>query len=358
VTTLSPHTTLSRPFAVAGRELFVSASAGVAHARPAYATSADVLRDADIAMYRSKTSGTGRHAVFDVAMHDHAVARLELETELRRALSRGEVRPAFQPVVRLSDGEVVGFEALARWHHPTRGLLDPEIFVPLAEESALIVAVDRVVASAACLAMARWREAGRPWTLSINVSAHHFAIGDVAATTEAVLAASGLEPAALRLEITESVLMAHSQQAMRALERLRHRGTLVQVDDFGTGFSSLAYLQRLPIDALKLDRSFVAALSMPVGDEAAGAPGERARDREIVSAVVQLARNLRIDVIAEGIEHEGQADFLASVGCGYGQGYGYAPPLAEDDVLAWADARATAPAAWADDARTARTPIP
>jgi sensor c-di-GMP phosphodiesterase-like protein len=145
---------------------------------------------------------------------------------------------------------------------------------------------------------------------------------------------------------------------MRALERLRHRGTLVQVDDFGTGFSSLAYLQRLPIDALKLDRSFVAALSMPVGDEGAGAPGERARDREIVSAVVQLARNLRIDVIAEGIEYEGQADFLASVGCGYGQGYGYAPPLAEEDVLAWADARATAPAAWADDARTATTPIP
>jgi diguanylate cyclase (GGDEF)-like protein/PAS domain S-box-containing protein len=331
--------TVARPFAVAGRELYASVSVGVAHARPTYATSADVLRDADIAMYRSKSSGTGRHAVFDVAMHDQAVARLELETQLRQALTRGEVRAAFQPVVRLADGVVVGFEALARWDHPTRGELPPEEFVPLAEESTLIVALDRAVASAAAAAMARWRAAGRHWTLSVNVSAHHFTIGDVAETTEAVLAASGLDPAALRLEITESALMAHPDQASRALDRLRRKGTLVQVDDFGTGYSSLAYLQQLPIDALKLDRSFVTALSAPAeGSRRGGAAGAR----EIVAAVVNLARNLRIDVVAEGIEDAEQASFLAQLGCGYGQGFRYAPPLAEADVLGWADARASA----------------
>lgn len=324
---------VARPFALAGRELFVAVSVGVAHASPGYAHAADVLRDADIAMYRSKESGTGRHAVFDVAMHDQAVARLELDTELRQSLSRGEVRPAFQPVVRLADGAVVGFEALARWHHPTRGVLGPEVFVPLAEESALIVAVDRAIATAACAAMARWRAAGRRWTLSVNVSAHHFTVADVAASTEAALAASGLDPAALRLEITESALMAHPDLASRVLERLRRRGTLVQVDDFGTGYSSLAYLQRLPIDALKLDRSFVAALSEPAA--AAGA-------REIVAAVVQMARNLRMDVVAEGIDDEAQARFLGELGCAFGQGYRYAPPLEEDEVVAWVDARSVA----------------
>ena len=326
----------ARPFEVAGRELFASVSVGVAHARPSYATSADVLRDADIAMYRSKTSGTGRHAVFDVAMHDQAVARLELETELRQGLARGEIAAAFQPVVRIEDGAVVGFEALARWHHPERGALPPEAFVPLAEESALIVALDRAVAMAAAAAMARWRAAGRPWTLSINLSAHHFTIGDAATTTEAVLAETGLDPSALRLEITESALMAHPDQASRALERLRRRGTLVQVDDFGTGYSSLAYLQRLPIDALKLDRSFVAAVAAP--EEASDRPGA-GRAREIVAAVVHLARSLHIDVVAEGIEDTVQAEFLAELGCAYGQGYLYAPPLSEDAVEAWVDAR-------------------
>ena len=331
---------VARPFEVAGRELFASVSVGVAHARPTYATSADVLRDADIAMYRSKTSGTGRHAVFDVAMHDQAVARLELETELRQGLVRGEVRAAFQPVVRLADGAVVGFEALARWHHPVRGTLAPEEFVPLAEESALIVALDRAVAMAAATAMARWRAEGRSWTLSVNVSAHHFTIGDVAATTEAVLAASGLDPAALRLEITESALMAHPERASRALAKLRRRGTLVQVDDFGTGYSSLAYLQQLPVDALKLDRSFVAALSAPA--RAPDGHGGAAGAREIVAAVVHMARSLRIDVVAEGIEDGAQAGFLARLGCGYGQGFRYAPPLAEEAVVAWADARPAA----------------
>jgi diguanylate cyclase (GGDEF)-like protein/PAS domain S-box-containing protein len=324
---------VARPFPVAGRELFTSVSVGVALARPAYVTSADVLRDADIAMYRAKTAGKGRHAVFDVAMHDEAVARLELETELHQAVARDELQVAYQPVVRLSDGEVVGFEALVRWHHPTRGTLAPDRFVPVAEESGLIVAIDALVMTRACRAMARWRLEGRPWTVSVNVSAHHFTAGDVAKSTDAALQASGLDPAALRLEITESAFMAYPRLAGAALERLRERGTLVQVDDFGTGYSSLAYLQRLPIDALKLDRSFVAALR---ADDEGGGTGAR----EIVTAVVHLAHNLRIDVVAEGIEDERQAAFLETIGCGLGQGYLYARPMSEDEVPGWADRRA------------------
>jgi diguanylate cyclase len=182
---------------------------------------------------------------------------------------------AYLPVVRLADRAVVGFEALARWRHPVHGSVPPDVFVPLAEESGLIVAIDRHVARLACLAMAGWRANGNDWSLSVNVSSHHFSIGDVVAAIETALAESGLDATALRLEITERVLMAHPERAWEALTRLRTRGTQVQVDDFGTGYSSLAYLLRLPIDALKLDRSFVAGL-----DDGA---------RAIVEAVAQLA---------------------------------------------------------------------
>jgi EAL domain-containing protein (putative c-di-GMP-specific phosphodiesterase class I) len=260
--------------------------------------------------------------VFDVSMRNEAVARLELETELRRAVATGSIEVAYLPVVRLEDRAVVGFEALARWQHPTHGPVPPDVFVPLAEETGLIVAIDRHVARVACLAMAGWRAAGHAWTLSVNVSSPHFSIGDVVAAIEGSLAESGLDPNALRLEITERVLMAHPERAWEALTRLRTRGTLVQVDDFGTGYSSLAYLLRLPIDALKLDRSFVAGV-----DDGA---------RAVVTAVTQLARHLEIDVLAEGIESEAQAAWLGQLGCRFGQGFLYASPLAEDEVLAWA----------------------
>jgi diguanylate cyclase (GGDEF)-like protein/PAS domain S-box-containing protein len=316
---------VAQPFAVAGRELFTGASVGIARGGAGYVAPGDVLRDADIAMYRAKQGGAGRHAVFDVSMRNEAVARLELETELRRAVAAGAIEVAYLPVMRLADEAVVGFEALARWRHPEHGAVPPDVFVPLAEETGLIVAIDRHVAGLACRAMAGWRAAGHDWTVSVNVSSHHFTVGDVVAATEAALSESGLAADALRLEITESVLMAHPDRASEALARLRAHGTLVQVDDFGTGYSSLAYLQRLPIDALKLDRSFVAGLD----------DGSRA----IVAAVGQLARHLRIDVMAEGIESQEQAEWLAGLGCRFGQGYLYTAPLAEGEVLAWAATR-------------------
>jgi diguanylate cyclase (GGDEF)-like protein/PAS domain S-box-containing protein len=319
---------MAQPFAVAGRELFTGASVGIARGGHGYVAPSDVLRDADIAMYRAKQAGAGRYTVFDVSMRNEAVARLELETELRRAVAAGSIEAAYLPVVRLADQAIVGFEALARWRHPVHGAVPPDVFVPLAEETGLIVAIDRQVARLACRAMAAWRAAGHDWTVSVNVSSHHFTIGDVVAATEDALGESGLPAHALRLEITESVLMAHPERASEALARLRAQGTLVQVDDFGTGYSSLSYLQRLPIDALKLDRSFVA--------------GSDAGARAIVAAVGQMAHHLGIDVMAEGITSQEQADWLAGLGCRFGQGYLYTRPLAEAEVLAWAATRGAA----------------
>lgn len=313
---------LSRPFAVAGRQLVTSASLGVAKGRDGYATPSDVLRDADVAMYHAKSGGQGRMAVFDVGMRAAAAARLELEADLRHALEADELEVVYQPVVRLDDGAVAGFEALARWRHPRLGPVPPDTFVPLAEATGLIVAIDRLVARRACRAMAAWRSAGHDWTLSVNVSSHHFTVGDVVGAVDAALRESGLTPGALRLELTESVLLAHPDRARDALDRLRVHGTLVQVDDFGTGYSSLAALQRLPIDALKLDRSFVAGL----GNGA----------RPLVAATAQVARLLDLEVVAEGIETKAQAEALLELGCRYGQGYLFARPLAEGEVAEWA----------------------
>lgn len=325
---------LAQPFQVAGRDLYTSASIGIARGRAGYTEPGEVLRDADTAMYRAKAAGVGRIAVFDAAMRVDAVARLELETELRRAVAAGDIEVAYQPIVRLADGEVVGFEALARWRHPTLGPIDPSVFVPLAEGAGLIAAIDRWVIDRACRAMAAWRGPERDWTLSVNVSAQHFTIGDVAAETEAALEASGLDPAALRLEITERALMAHPDLARAALTRLRALGTRVQVDDFGTGYSSLIELQRLSVDALKLDRSFVSGM---------GADG-----MPVVAAVTQLARHMGIDVVAEGVERTDQVGSLTELGCRYGQGFLFAPALAEDEVVAWAATRATVPSVGGD----------
>ncbi|MDA0699802.1 MAG: EAL domain-containing protein [bacterium] len=321
-TTFRVREALARPFGVAGRSLRTSASVGIAPGNAGYAVPSDVLRDADVAMYRAKSAGSDRHVVFDAGMRSEAVARLELEADLRQAIADGALDVAYLPVVRLAERALVGFEALARWRHPVHGPVSPDVFVPLAEASGSIVAIDRFVALRACRAMAAWRSVGHDWTLSINVSSHSFTVGDVVDATEAALAESGLDPTRLRLEVTERVLLAHPDRASEMLTRLRACGTLVQVDDFGTGYSSLAHLQRLPIDALKLDRAFVAG-----DDEGAIA---------IAAAVTQLARKLSIDVLAEGIETTAQADRLRELGCIYGQGYLYAVPLAEGAVLEWA----------------------
>ncbi|MCL4821926.1 MAG: EAL domain-containing protein [Vicinamibacteria bacterium] len=313
------------PFHPGGHEVYATASLGLVLTGGAYERAGELLRDADIAMYRAKRSGRGRTEIFDTSMHAAAAARHRLENDLRRAVERGELRLAFQPIVRLADGTVASLEALVRWQHPVRGLLMPPEFIPVAEEMGAIVPVGEWVLQEACRCLRAWRDAvpeAADVSVSVNLSARQFAQGDVLALTDEALAHSGLPAAALRLELTESVVMEDAKQATRKLHQLRELGVGLDIDDFGTGYSSLSYLRRFPIDALKIDRSFVDGL------------GQDEEDLAIVRTIVTLAGNLGVDTIAEGIEGEPQLAQLRSLGCPLGQGFHFARPLWPDDVPA------------------------
>lgn len=311
---------LRSPFSLNGREWFVSASMGIALAEPGRATPDELLREAEIAMVRAKGDATQRHHTFEPSMSDQTMERVDLENDLRLALERAELRVHYQPIVNLDSEVVVGFEALVRWQHPTRGLVPPMAFIPMAEETGLIVPVGRWVLETACRQAARWRRS-RPATpgapapfVSVNLSARQFAAADLVEDVATILAETGLEPGALELEITESVVMDQSETGIRVLRELRERGVRLVLDDFGTGYSSLAYLKHLPLDTIKIDRSFVAGL-----DEVA--------DRSIVDAVIALAHGMGIGVVAEGIESQRQAERLRELGCVLGQGYLYSRPV-------------------------------
>ncbi len=310
---------LRAPFPVNGRDWFVSASMGIALAQPGRASPEELLREAEIAMVRAKAHTTQRHALFEPSMSAQSLERVELESDLRQALERDELRVHYQPIVRLGTTEIVGFEALVRWQHPTRGLVAPLAFIPLAEETGLIVPVGKWVLATACRQAASWHLArtdpdATPLFVSVNLSAREFAQADLVEDVAAILAETGLEASALELEITESVLMDKSETGIRTLRRLRALGVRLVLDDFGTGYSSLSYLKHLPLDTIKIDRSFVAAI-------------EEAADRSIVEAVVALAHGLGIGVVAEGIETERQADLLLELGCDLGQGYLFSRPV-------------------------------
>jgi diguanylate cyclase (GGDEF)-like protein/PAS domain S-box-containing protein len=317
---------LSLPFALAGQDVYTSASIGIALGGPGYHRPDDVLRDADIAMYRAKALGKARFEVFDRAMHLQAITLLQLETDLRRAVDAGEIGVYFQPVVRLDSGEVCGFEALARWPHPRRGIIFPDEFIPLAEETGLILPLGAHLLRQACAQIAALGDARL--TVSVNICARQLTHGDLLAVVTDALDASGLPPARLKLEITESVLMGSAEATAATLLELRARGIEIQIDDFGVGYSSLGYLQRLPVDTLKIDRSFVGAMD---------AAGERA---EIVQSILALARSLDLEVIAEGIETEHQLARLRALRCEMGQGYLLSPPLPPAELRAFlAEAR-------------------
>jgi EAL domain-containing protein (putative c-di-GMP-specific phosphodiesterase class I) len=274
-------------------------------------------------MYRAKRAGRGRSEIFDASMHAAATARHRLENDLRRAVERGELRLAFQPIVRLADGQVAGLEALVRWQHPERGLLLPPAFIEVAEEMGSIVAVGEWVMHEACRRLRDWRQElveAAALTVSVNLSARQFSQGDVLALTDEALSLSGLPASALRLELTESAIMEDAREAARKLHQLRELGVGLDIDDFGTGYSSLSYLRRFPIHALKIDRSFVDGL------------GHDEEDLAIVRTIVTLAGNLGVDTIAEGIEGPPQLDQLRSLGCPLGQGYHFARPLWPDQI--------------------------
>jgi diguanylate cyclase (GGDEF)-like protein/PAS domain S-box-containing protein len=303
---------LKQPFQLAGQAVFVSVSIGIVCGTTEYEHPEDMLRDADIAMYRAKASGRARYAVFDTALRERAMTRLELEGDLRVALGRDEIKIYYQPILSLTSGKVLGFEALLRWFHPRRGLISPGEFIPLAEETGLILPIGRWVLREACRQLVAWQTMFRndpPLTMSVNISGRQFAQNTLLEQIRQVLKETGLDPHTLKLEITESLLMESSPTALTTLRDLREMGIQLLIDDFGTGYSSLGYVQNFPIDTLKIDRMFISQMTADRNHS------------EIARTIIQLAHELGLGTIAEGIETVDQLRRLNDLNCEYGQGW-------------------------------------
>ena len=314
----------AHPFELDGHTAFSSASIGIAMGCSRYIEPEELLRDADVAMYKAKAAGKARYELYDAAMHEQAVRLLHLETDLRGAVARDEFVVHYQPIVSLPDGRLTGFESLVRWQHPTRGLVSPGDFIPIAEETDLIVQIDRWVLRKACEQMVAWRDilpAGDNLSVSVNLSSKQFMRSDLVDYIARVLAETGMDPAMLKLEITESAVMANPNSAAVILGRLKAMGHELMIDDFGTGYSSLNYLHSFPIDRLKIDRYFISKLD-----------SESGMDLEITRTIVTLAHNLGLTVVAEGVETADQLGTLNSLGCEYCQGYYFSKPLPAESV--------------------------
>lgn len=321
---------LRQPFEIDGHELFISASIGIAISGPTYTRAEEMIRDADTAMYRAKASGKARSEIFDKEMHTQGVKRLQLETELRRAIERDEFTLRYQPIIDLNTQQIAGFEALVRWQHPERGLLAPAEFISIAEETGMIIPIGQWVLRASCRQQQIWESRRRllapdsqPLTISVNLSCKQFLQRDLVEQVEAALNESGLPSGCLKLEITESHIMENADLAIAMMNRLRALGIEFSLDDFGTGYSSLDYLHRLPVSYLKIDRSFV---------ERMGTNGENC---EIVQTIIMLAQNFKMKVIAEGIETEQQLAQLGQMGSEFGQGYLFAQPESAESAERW-----------------------
>ncbi|HEY0779118.1 MAG TPA: EAL domain-containing protein, partial [Gemmatirosa sp.] len=315
-------TALTRPFTLAAREVCVGASVGIAAAVPGDGTD-ELLRNADLAMYRAKARGKGTHEVFASQLFTEVNDRVALEADLRHALTRGEFRLDYQPIVDLASERVVGVEALLRWNHPTRGPVAPARFIGLAEETGLIVAIGRWVLGEACRQGAAWRGAGAgELYVAVNISGRQLQYPTITADVAAALEASGLAPHALLLEITESVLMHETEANLTRVAELKALGVRLAIDDFGIGYSSLSYLQRFPVDVLKIDKSFVDGVHL------------QESDRALARTIVTLGDALALRTVAEGVEHEAQRDSLRALGCVLGQGYLFARPMPPDAVSA------------------------
>jgi diguanylate cyclase (GGDEF)-like protein/PAS domain S-box-containing protein len=310
------------PFMLGNREVFTSVSIGIALSNHGYEQAEDILRDADTAMYRAKSMGKARYEVFDADMRASVVARLQLETDLRRALEHGEFHNVYQPIVSLAAGQIVGFEALLRWQHPTRGLLGPEEFIMVAEETGLIRDLGWWNLREACRQMTHWRAdygAYSQLTMSVNLSPKQFLQANLVDDIESLLRELHLPPQALKLELTESTVMGDPSAAVEMLQQIKSLGISLAIDDFGTGYSSLSYLHRFPLDTLKIDRSFISSIG-------------NGQETEIARTILPMASNLHLDVIAEGVETIEQLLLLKKLECKYGQGYYFSKPLSAEEA--------------------------
>jgi len=311
------------PFVLGDAEVFVTMSIGIALGTGPRARPAALIENADAAMYRAKARGGNRHEVFDHDMRARAKRRLALQSALHRAVERGEFQVVYQPLVRLATRQPVGAEALVRWRHPERGLVGPQEFISLAEETGLIVPIGTYVLREACLQAARWRRitpGGEPMAIKVNLSARQFAHPNLVEVVAGILGDTGVDPASVFFEITESVLMEDVESTSAALRELKSLGVSLAVDDFGTGYSSLLYLKRFPVDELKVDRTFVAGLLA------------NAEDAAIVAAVVNLAHTIGVKAVAEGVESNSQATRLIELGCDFGQGYHFGRPMPAESL--------------------------
>lgn len=315
--------TLQQPMKILGQKIYTSASVGIAMGSGEYEKPEDLVRDADIAMYRAKTNGKGRFELFEEGMHTGAVSLMKLEIDLRRAYENEEFVLHYQPIVALHTNKIIGFEALVRWNHPTRGMVAPSEFIPVAEDTGLILPIGQWVLRESCRQMNEWQsryDSSESMIISVNLSARQIERKSLIQEIAETLKVTGLSPKCLRLEITESVIMNNPEQAIVSVNQLREMGVRVSIDDFGTGYSSLGYLHKFPVDTLKVDRSFINRI---------GSEGENA---EIVQTIITLAASLNMDVVAEGIETADQLDFLRQINCNYGQGYLYSRPVDNEGI--------------------------
>jgi len=317
------QTSMQLPFGIGDFELFITASIGISIAPNTEVAGLDLLRDADTAMYAAKSMGKGRFKLFDTSMHDRASERFVLVSEMHKALARDEFYLVFQPIVELKSLTIAGFEALARWLHPERGVVMPDTFIPVAEDSGLITQLGMQVLNKACQQAHAWRLTHPESTffVSFNVSVQQLRQVGLVSSLEAAINQFGLDPGRIKIEITETGLMDDVQLSMRMLGKLKALGVKLQIDDFGTGYSSLSYLQRIPAHSLKVDKSFV--MGMEHDEE----------KRAIVKIIVDLAHSLNLEVVAEGVETCEQLAILLHLGCGYGQGYLFDKPLPPEEAI-------------------------
>jgi PAS domain S-box-containing protein len=308
---------LAVPFVLTGQQIVLAVSIGTVLSSNSYERAEDLLRDAEIAMYRAKAGGKARCEVFDSAMHANAVRRLKLETDLRRALDQGELLVHYQPIVSLDSGRIAGFEALSRWKGP-QGMIPPSEFIPVADETGLILTLNRELYIQACLQLRRWQEefeCDPPLTISLNVSAKQFSQPDLVEDIQNVFQETGTAPGVVHFEIMETIAMGDPAHALSMLNQFKSLGAHLSIDDFGTGYSSLSRLPKFPVDALKIDRAFISDMI------------DNQESYEIVRVIVMLARNLGLKVVAEGTEHWSQIEALRKLGCEMAQGYFFAPPV-------------------------------